>query len=299
MKNALVWTILTLCLISTYAYAASTGNSSLRFPVVAGEDLLTKVEDGKSLMEVARREGYGYENVLNSNPGIDPWQPETKSEVLLPGKAILPYGTKLGLRINLAELRLFHIYKTQEGHYQTDIYPLGIGREGRETPEGEYHIIVKQKNPVWRVPKGLRERDPTLPSLVPPGPENPLGDFWLGLSASGYGVHGTNRPLGVGRRVSYGCLRMYPEDIAVLYDRVRTGLSVQISYQPIKAARHGNELLLEVHPDYLQKYNDLFQQALTVISKTSWPGDIDYNKVKTIISEQRGRPVRIGVLIDK
>lgn len=245
-------------------------------------------------MEVARREGFGYEVVANSNRSVDPWHPGSGAKIILPGRAIVPYGARAGLTINLAELRLFHITPREDDHYRVDIYPLGIGREGRSTPEGVYRIQVKKQHPYWRVPDWLRAQDSSLPQVMAPGPNNPLGDYWLGLSAPGYGIHGTNRAFGVGRRVSSGCLRMYPHDIATLYARVATGTPVSISYQPVKATGDGDSLLLEVHPDYLGRFGDLFQHALQVISKTGWSGMVDYAQIKDAVGQQAGVPVIVG-----
>ncbi len=246
-------------------------------------------------MDLALREGFGFKNIVNSNKEHDPWNPETGSHITLPGKAITPFGSAQGIVINLAELRLFYITESEQG-IDVKVFPLGIGREGRATPEGEYRIIVKKVKPDWRVPAGLRSEDPQLPAIVPPGPDNPLGDFWLGLSAPGYGIHGTNRPYGVGRRISYGCLRMYPDDIEMLYQEITPGDNVFITYQPFKAAQEGNELLLEVHPDYLARYQDHFQEALTVISRTGWPGEIDYALVKQVTTSATGIPTVVGTL---
>lgn len=262
--------------------------------MIIGEIRTTMTIGHETLMEVARREGFGYEIVANSNRSVDPWDPQSGTEIILPGKVIVPYGARNGLTINLAELRLFHIRALKDGDYQVDIYPLGIGREGRETPEGDFRIVVKKEHPRWKVPEGLRKQDSSLPRVILPGPQNPLGDYWLGLSVAGYGIHGTNRPFGVGRRVSYGCIRMYPQDIATLYARIETGTPVRISYQPVKAASNGDKLLLEVHPDYLGRFSDLYQHALNVISKTGWPGVVDYAKVRDVVRAQASLPEIIG-----
>ncbi|MDX1269337.1 MAG: L,D-transpeptidase family protein [Oceanisphaera sp.] len=185
-------------------------------------------------MEVARRTGLGFENLANANPDIDPWLPPQGTKLMLPTQTILPAGAGRGLTINLAEMRLYAFLPQSS---EILVYPLGIGREGRNTPEGTFKVINKKVNPIWRVPAGLREEDPSLPRLVHPGPDNPLGSYWLGLTAPGYGIHGTNRPFGVGRKVSYGCLRMYPEHIEALFPMVAPGTPVRIVYQPAKAAK--------------------------------------------------------------
>lgn len=289
MNLILVLMMFVLLLTPQPACAAVVVEESA-FPIVSGEVTTTTTIGDETLMELALRTGYGYDALVNSNRSVNPWIPGGGTEILLPGKAIMPYGAKEGLNVNLAELRLFHITRRKDGRYGVHMYPLGIGREGRQTPEGAFRVIVKKQSPYWRVPEGLRLQDPGLPRVVQPGPRNPLGDYWLGLSAPGYGVHGTNRPLGVGRRVSYGCLRMYPHDIEVLYAQVEIGTSVQISYQPIKAARMGRRLMLEVHPDYLGRYDDDFQHALHVISRIGWPGEIDYALVQGVVKAQSGRP---------
>lgn len=286
--------ILLSVLLASPVLPAAAIDDKVASPVIAGEIRTTRVHGGETLMEVARREGLGFENLVNSNQQLDPWKPGEGNQVTLPGKAILPAGATPGIVINLAELRLFHIQKTPLDKQSVTIYPLGIGRKGRETPQGTYRVVVKQEDPVWQVPAGLRLEDPKMPLIVPPGPENPLGSYWLGLSAHGYGVHGTNRPLGVGRRISYGCLRMYPEDIATLYNQVSVGTPVTITYQPVKAAWSGEHLLLEAHPDYQGHHKDLFQEALKVISKTGWPDEIDYAKVKDVVNAQRSLPEIVG-----
>ncbi len=291
--------ILFFCAIATLTQASSVAELSPTFPVVSGEIRTTVTIGSETLMEVARREGFGYEVVANSNRSVDPWILKSGTKITLPGQVIVPNGAITGLNINLAELRLFHILALKDGHYQVSVYPLGIGRAGRETPEGASYITTKKQKPQWQVPESLRMQDPDLPQVMPPGPQNPLGDFWLGLSKPGYGLHGTNRPFGVGRRVSYGCIRMYPEDVAALYDQVGIDTPVRISYQPVKAAIHGDHLLLEVHPDYLGRFDDLFQQALTVISKTRWAGAIDYSRVRAVVSAQNSLSEVIGQRLDE
>lgn len=298
MKIVPVHILLFFSVIATLGHASSVVELIPTFPVVTGERRTTLTIGSETLMEVARREGFGYELVANSNRSLDPWSLKSGTEIILPSQVIVPHKSITGLNINLAELRLFHIIALKDGRYRVIIYPLGIGREGRETPEGNFHVTVKEQDPQWRVPESLRRHNPDLPQVMPPGPQNPLGNYWLGLSNPGYGLHGTNRPFGVGRRVSYGCIRMYPQDIAALYGEVKIDTPVRISYQPVKAVSNGAHLLLEVHPDYLERFGDLFQHALTVISKMRWNGTIDYSRVRSVVSAQNSLPEIIGHRLD-
>lgn len=201
---------------------------------------------GETLMEIARRARIGYDNLLRANPGIDPWEPPVGARLILPLAALLPENLQPGITINLAELRLYLLWD-EDGVRKIRIYPIGIGREGWETPLGNFAVKVVIDQPLWTPPASLRLEKPDLPGSVPPGPDNPLGSYWIGLTADGVGIHGTNQPYGVGRRVSHGCIRLYPKDIVDLAARVVPGTPVRIVDQPVKQAVIGGKLYLEVH----------------------------------------------------
>lgn len=283
-----------LLLVVLLAWAASSvpAFAAPLSPPVLGGNAILALEPDTTLMEVAVQTGVGFQALQNANPEIDPWTPLPGMRIRVPKQALFPGKPVAGLTINLAELRLYYLpsVTSTEGTF----YPLGIGRQGWETPEGDFQVVIKREKPIWRVPSTIKAEHPELPDYIPAGPHNPLGDYWLGLSAPGYGLHGTNRPQGVGRRVSHGCIRLYDQDIASLYECVETGTRVQIIYQPGKAAQQGDLLLLEVHPDYLGRYPDMFQEALTRIAQLGWNGEIDYDKVLTATREQTGIPVAVG-----
>ena len=235
-----------------------------------GVDSSYVVGPDETLMEIARRAGLGYQALVEANPGVDPWLPEVGRELVLPFAALLPPGIEPGITVNLAEFRLYLALR-EGGRWRVRIYPIGLGRQGWETPEGDYTIVNTVDDPSWTPPESLRAEKPELPLTVPPGPDNPLGRHWLGLSAPGVGLHGTNQPYGVGRRVSHGCMRLYPDDIADLAGRVAVGTPVRIIYRPFKAARQGERLLVEVHPDFLQRFSDPGAELATVAQRASWP----------------------------
>ena len=203
----------------------------------------------QNLLQIARLNSLGYIELLAANPGINPWVPEKGRTLVLPKAHLLPDAPRRGIVINLADMRLYFFQK-KGGPILT--FPLGIGRMGRETPTGVTYVKSKRKYPTWIPPASVRAERPYLPSEVPPGPQNPLGDHALDLAWRGYVIHGTNKPYGIGRRVSSGCIRLYPEDIAQLFRLVSVGTPVTIVYQPVKLGWSDGELYMEVHPTAAQ-----------------------------------------------
>ena len=224
-------------------------------PLVAADDALVgtlayyRIQGHENLLDVARSHDLGYIELVAANPGIDPWLPDPGRTLLLPKSMLLPMAPHKGIVINLPELRLYY-FGAGPGLIAT--YPIGIGREGWETPTGRTDIARKAKNPAWVPPESIRAAKPYLPSFVPPGPDNPLGAYALYLGWPSYLIHGTNRPYGVGRRVSSGCIRLYPEDIETLFAAVEVGTTVAIVDQPVKLGWSGGQLYLEAHPDLTQ-----------------------------------------------
>ena len=198
-----------------------------------------KVTVGKddTMSDIARRFDVGYEEILLANPGVDAWLPGVGREVVVPTQFVLPAAPHEGVVVNVAAMRIFYYPPHKKGEPQL-IYthPIGIGRVGWKTPEGTTKIVSRQKDPVWVVPKSVREEHAEdgekLPAVVPAGPDNPLGQYAFRLSWPSYLIHGTNKPYGVGMRSSHGCMRLYPEDIAVFFDLIPIGTKVTVVNQP-------------------------------------------------------------------
>ncbi len=197
-----------------------------------------------TLVHLARDHDLGFVEIRAANPDLDPWIPGEGAEVVLPKMHLLPDAPREGLVINLAEMRVYAYLNADEAPYT---YPLGIGREGLDTPMGKTTVVRKKDGPSWHPTKRMRDEDPELPAVVGPGPENPLGTHAIYLGWPTYLMHGTNRPYGIGRRVSSGCIRMYPEDIKTFFDQVPVGTKVNVIHQPIKVGWIDNELYLEAH----------------------------------------------------
>ena len=219
---------------------------------VVGEPQVVFAKSSDTLSDFARAYGLGYDEIVAANPAVNPWLPGDNTPVLLPTQFVLPDVPREGLVLNIASKRLFYFPKSPEGEPQiVKTYPIGIGRVGWETPLGETAVVAKARDPHWYVPASVRKEhaamgDP-LPAVVPPGPDNPLGHRVLQLDMPGYLIHGTNQPYGVGMRVSHGCVRLYPEDIEVLYELVETGESVTIVNEPYLLGRRDGVVYFEAH----------------------------------------------------
>jgi L,D-transpeptidase ErfK/SrfK len=222
---------------------------------VVGSDRRIKATYNDTLLDIARRYSLGYEEIIRANPGVDMWLPGKGTEILLPGRRILPPGPHEGLIVNLPEHRLYYYPKPKKGHKAVVVtYPVSIGRMDWRSPLGQTWVATKEKHPSWYPPESIRKEhaangDP-LPKVVPPGPENPLGDYKMRLAVGDgtYEIHGTNNPLAVGMAITHGCIRMYPEDVSALFAAVPVGTRVWLSNAPVKVAYVSGDLLVEAHP---------------------------------------------------
>lgn len=270
----------------------------------------------ETLLDVARRFGIGQDEMMLANPTVDRWLPEEGAEIVLPKRYIIPQGDRTGFIINLPEMRLYYFPKPNKGKKPVVItHPISIGRMDWRTPLGKTSVVRKQKDPTWIPPQSIKDEaiaagDPPPPPIVLPGPNNPLGRHAIYLGTAGYLIHGTDKPFGIGMRVTHGCLRMYPEDIEALFDKVTVGTPVQLLNQPIKIGWLADSLFVELHPpldedeaeyvDYGQKVRDVIA---SFIEKTSTGKnanhtrkniEIDQSALELAIFERNGVPMLIS-----
>ncbi|WP_292919463.1 L,D-transpeptidase family protein [Nitrosomonas sp.] len=222
---------------------------SAREDVVGKLQIITAHEDD-TLSDIARRFNLGYEEIVSANPQIDPWLPKAGTKIVIPTQFVLPDAPRQGIVINLAAMRLFYFPQTKAGEPQRVItHPVGIGRVEWKTPEGMTRITAKNENPSWiptpSIRKEYAKNGNPLPAIVPPGPDNPMGAYVLRLAWPSYAIHGTDKPPSVGLRGSHGCLRMYPEDIAFIYNDVPVGTPVRVVNQPYLLGWRDNTLYLQ------------------------------------------------------
>lgn len=220
---------------------------------VIGELQRVHARKDDTLSDIARRFNVGYEELVAANPSVDPWLPGEGADIIIPSQWVIPNGPRTGIVINLAAMRLFYFPPVKKGatpHVIT--HPVGIGRLEWNTPQGKARIASKSEAPTWRPTEAIRKEHAKdgeiLPAAVPPGPDNPMGEYVMRLSWPEYAIHGTNKPASIGMRGTHGCLRMYPEDIAVLYKKVSVDTPVTVVNEPNLVGYRDDTLYLQTYP---------------------------------------------------
>jgi L,D-transpeptidase ErfK/SrfK len=250
----------------------------VRRHTVAGED---------TYLDVARLYDLGFNEIMELYPADDPWLPTVGKVLEIPTRWLLPHAPFAGIVVNIPEMRLFD-FRRQGGRELVRTFPIGVGDTDFPTPTGIFRIGAKSLHPTWYIPQTLRQKYGQ--ATFPPGPDNPLGDHWIGLAGTSYGIHGTDIPWSVGRLVTRGCIRMYPEDIELFFPSVSTGAEVRLVYQPVKVAFVSGRLLIEVHHDIYARAGNLAVQGLDLIGRLGLLNLLDKMKFVQAIDRRDGMP---------
>ncbi len=265
------------------------------------KEIRSKYED--TFVYLARDYNLGFVEMRAANPAVDPWLPGEGTKIILPTRFILPDAPHKGVVINLPEMRL---YAYVNGDAPPTTYPIGIGREGLDTPLGVTKIVRKVEGPVWTPTARMRREKPELPAQMEPGPENPMGTHALYLGFPLVAIHGTNRAFGIGRRISSGCIRLYPEDIISLYNTIPVGTQVTVVDQPVKLAWIDDQLFIEAHPEVeqairMEETGEIVSAKLSTedmerIIKAAGPykDRLQWPAIRTAVKERRGYPIAIA-----
>jgi L,D-transpeptidase ErfK/SrfK len=285
-----------------------------RFELAPGQDIVGQVQittatKEDTLTDIARRFNVGYEEIVRANPGVDPWLPGAGRQIVLPTEFILPNAPREGIVINIAAMRLFYFPPHKSGEPQVVItHPIGIGKVGWSTPEGVTKIVRRQKDPTWTVPvsviKEHRENGEDLDRVIGPGPDNPLGRHAFYLQWPSYLIHGTNKPAGVGLRSSHGCIRLFPEDIAQLFDMVPIGTQVRVVNQPFEFGWQEDKLYMQPLDVLEDDTRDWKKAPKKLLSKSlastlqkqlkAHDEEVDWDLVSSLSKSPRGVPVPIS-----
>ena len=276
------------------------------FPWVPGQTMIGKMSRVEArhedtLLDIARRHGLGVEEIVSANPEVNRWLPGKGTPVFLPTQFILPSVPHRGIILNIPEMRMYYFPPKKPETVVS--YPLGVGKEGWRTPYIRTKIISKRAFPDWYPPESIRKEhaaagDP-LPRVVKAGPDNPLGDYAMRLGQPEYLIHGTNKPWGVGMRVSHGCIRLYPEDIEELFQHVSVNTAVNIINQPYKVGLDDDLVFLEAHTwlnedvkEYKGNVESVFKKLQELLSGVEY--HIDWELVEQVIEQRAGYPVIVG-----
>lgn len=257
---------------------------------IIDKDTSYTVKKGDSLKKIASRFDVTPEELIKANKlrNANILNPGQKLRILT--KTIVPKTIDEGLIINLPEYKIYHfefgrLYKT---------YKIAIGKRSWKTPRGKFEIANKTLDPTWRVPPGMARKLNIKKSSVPPGPSNPLGKYWIGLSLPHIGIHSTNQPQSIGKAKSHGCMRMKPGEAKTLFNHINVGAPGEIIYEPVKVAQKDGNIFLEVHEDIYNLYPDLYAHTLDLLKQKNINNKVDIEIIQKTVKEKRGSPVRIG-----
>jgi L,D-transpeptidase ErfK/SrfK len=270
---------------------------------VIGQVRPYRIRKGDTLIDLARYYDLGYNEIVEANPGIDPWVPPAGATILLPTEWVLPCCSYEGVVVNIPEMRLFFYRRSAQDPNTTIVYtyPVGLGRDDWRTPSGKFKIRGKTVNPQWNIPESIRKEhiaernDPR--TFIPGGaPDNPLGKHRIELTLPMYAIHGTDIPWGVGMQVSHGCVRLYPEDIERLFPLVPVGAPGEFTYQPVKVGTRGGMVYVEAHRDIYGQAPAMFREATAALERTGLAGSnrVDHDLLLAALEDLGGgMPVRV------
>ncbi len=272
---------------------------------MVGQLAIISARHEDTFIHLARKFAVGFQELVIANSKVDPWLPGEGTQIVVPSRYILPDTAREGLVLNLAEMRLYYYPgNSDSGTQYVHTYPISIGKEGWHTPHSLTRVISRLKDPTWFPPESIRkehaQRNDPLPASVPPGPDNPLGKYALRLALPGYLIHGTNEPRGIGMKVTHGCIRLHPDDIKDLFNRVSIGTPVTIVNQPYKLTWHSGQLYAEMHPNEgnESKTNSrhLTQFVKAVITATGSGKDykVNWKLANDLAKTKTGLPVIVG-----
>lgn len=270
---------------------------------IIGAPRVIQARHEDTFVSLARTHNVGFDALRRANPGVDAWLPGEGTEIVVPTQFVLPKAERRGIVINLPELRLY--YFPDDGGRRVITYPISIGRMDWGTPLGRTTVVARTENPSWYPPQSIRDehaaRNDPLPPVVPPGPDNPLGKHALRLGIPGYLIHGTNKPSGVGMRVTHGCIRMFPEDIEALFEMASPGMSVRIVNQPLKLGWGEDGLYLEAHLPLDEDRDAEDWSAATELTRVfvaateERRAQVEWDSAENIIRDARGVPQFVSV----
>lgn len=290
-----------ICLLLTANYAfAETYALESDGGAIVGNASYISAGYGDTLSSLAQHYDLGLNALIDANPDINPRKRlPSGTQIAIPAAHVLPPITRHGIVINLPEMRMY--YYASNGIVKT--YPIGIGRVGKTIPLAHTSVVRKAENPIWIPPEDIiafnEQQGIKLPKVMAAGPDNPLGPYAIYLSIPTYLIHSTIFPDSVGRRASFGCIRMHESDIKDFYPLVTNGTSVTIIDMPTKVGWDKSSLFLETHDPLEEHSNEFnagyFGMVASIESATeNQPAFVDWQEVADLAELRDGTPHDIG-----
>ncbi len=274
---------------------------------VVGQLQVVTADFHNTLLDIARHFDLGYEEITVANPDVSIWLPGEGTRIVVPTEFVLPPPPWQGVVVNIPQRRLYYFPRPKAKERATVVtFPIGTARPGWPTPLGSTRIIGKFKDPAWFVPKSIQEEhrkqgEPDFPEYFPPGPDNPMGMLAIQTGLDKIFIHSTNRPWGVGMRVSHGCIRLYPENAAYLFPEVPIGTPVRFINQPVMVGERKGLLYLSVsepvnsYPDDVDSLLLRTIDAVALYQERRKTPKIDWDRVQEAVAARRFFPVPVSV----
>jgi L,D-transpeptidase ErfK/SrfK len=253
------------------------------------------VEPGESLWSLGARHGVD-PAVLARDNGLEPGAWLRIGQVLrIDARHLVPPGLDEGVLVNVPQRMLFLF----SGGELREAFPVSVGRRAWPTPVGDFHVVSREVDKTWRVPLSvqaeMRREGREVLTEVPPGPDNPLGRHWLGISAGAYGIHGTIAPASIHHFLTHGCIRMHPDDVEVLFDALRVGDAVRIVYHPVLLAQLADgRVFLEAHPDAYRRAGDPMARARALARESGVSERVDWPLAEARLAAREGIAREVG-----
>jgi L,D-transpeptidase ErfK/SrfK len=272
----------------------------LQAQTVIGSPRQYTIQKKDTLLDIARYFDLGYNEVNDVYPTMDPWLPPAGETIELPSFWVLPKSGFEGVVVNIPEMRLYYFPPRNNGAMQRTVVtlPVGLGREDWPTPIAKFKIRGKTLNPVWVIPESIKKERIAekgwTEDFIPAGsPDNPMGKYRIDITLPSYAIHDTNNPWAVGRLVTHGCIRLYPEDIQQFFNVVRIGSGGEFVYQPVKIGLLNGKVYVEVHEDIYKVVPDLWQEAQKVAQESGWADLIDQRLLLKALMAKTGMPTDV------
>jgi L,D-transpeptidase ErfK/SrfK len=283
-------------------FALPQGPKDMQAQTIVGSPREYTIQKKDTLLDVARYFDLGYNELVQVYPDMDPWLPPVGETLTLPTFWTLPKSGNEGVVVNIPEMRLYYFPPREKDEAQRTVVtlPVGLGREDWPTPVAKFKISGKTPNPTWVIPESIKKERIAekgwSEDFIPGGsPDNPMGKYKIQLTLPMYAIHDTNNPWAVGRLVTHGCIRLYPEDIQQFYNVIRVGVPGEFVYQPVKIGFLNGKVYAEVHEDIYGLVPDLWQEAQKVARESGWQDMIDNNLLLKVLMKKNGVPTDITI----